>query len=168
MGRLWVCRIIREYLQREHFCIWCEKRKFLCRTSWMCFEDYEESWWNQWWIRLPFTSREYTVYIFLVHIYSRGAYDNLDIAQSFFEEEIPVQVPFFTKVSSSSFSQAVFFNRHSLSYVILSEAQTCFTALGHSWIHSHFSSFPLCFTQRENGEEHFLLQPKRWQCSRSF
>ena len=70
--------------------------------------------------------------IFLVHIYSRGASDDSDIAKSFFENEIPVQVPFFTKVSSSSFSQAVFFNRHSLSYVTLSEAQTCFTALGHS------------------------------------
>ena len=105
---------------------------------------------------------------FLVHIYSRGASDDSHIAQSFFEKEIPAQAPCFTKVSSSSFSQAVFFNRHSLSYVTLSEAQTCFTALGHSWMHSHFSWFPLCFTQRENGEEHFLLQPKRWQCSRSF
>ena len=81
---------------------------------------------------LPFTSREYTVYISLVHIYSRSASDDSHIAQSFFEKEIPTQVPFFTKVSSSSFSQAVFFNRHSLSYVTLSEAQTCFTALGHS------------------------------------
>ena len=52
--------------------------------------------------------------------------------QSFLEKEIPAQFPFFTKVSSSPFSQAVFFNRHSLSYVTLSEAQTCFTALGHS------------------------------------
>ena len=57
---------------------------------------------------MPFTSREYTVYIFLVDIYSRGASDDSDIAQSFFEKETPAQVPFFTKVSSSSFSRAVF------------------------------------------------------------
>ena len=58
--------------------------------------------------------------IFLVHIYSRGASDDSDIAQSFFRKEIPAQVPFLTKVSSS-FSQAEFFKRHSLSHVTLSK-----------------------------------------------
>ena len=53
-------------------------------------------------------------------VYSRGASDDSDIAQSFFRKEIPAQVPFLTKVSSS-FSQADFFNRHSLTHVTLSE-----------------------------------------------
>ena len=71
---------------------------------------------------------------------------------------IPVQNPFSLIFISVFFSQAAFFNRHSLSYVTLSEPQTSFIALGHSWMHSHSSSLLLLFTQREKGAWHLFLQ----------
>ena len=71
---------------------------------------------------------------------------------------IPVQGLFFTICIPVYFSQAAFFNRHSLSYVTLSEPQTSFITLGHSWMHSHSSSLLLLFTQREKGAWHLFLQ----------
>ena len=71
---------------------------------------------------------------------------------------IPVQGLFLTICIPVYFSQAAFFNRHSLSYVTLSEPQTSFVTLGHSWMHSHSSSLLLLFTQREKGAWHLFLQ----------
>ena len=71
---------------------------------------------------------------------------------------IPVQGPLSTISISVYFSQAAFFNRHSLSYVTLSEPQTSFITLGHSWMHSHSSSLLLLFTQREKVGWHLFLQ----------
>ena len=71
---------------------------------------------------------------------------------------IPVQDLFLTICIPVYFSQAAFFNRHSLSYVTLSEPQTSFITLGHSWTHSHSSSLLLLFTQWEKGASHLFLQ----------
>ena len=71
---------------------------------------------------------------------------------------IPVQGPLSTISISVYFSQAAFFNWHSLSYVTLSEPQTSFITLGHSWMHSHSSSLLLLFTQREKVGWHLFLQ----------